>query len=198
MSAQIWLISDWHWRHENIYTFTDTSGARIRGRFADAAEGDAYIEQRWRDLVKPDHHVYNLGDCTMFRGKHQMVEFINLTKSLPGHKRLILGNHDHYDIMVYVHAGYEKIRASNMIDGLLLTHYPVHPSSISFKVKGNVHGHTHQQPDIDHRYLNVSVERTNFEPIPIEEAVLRLAEKQRLASFTTAVVDTQGNLITGP
>ena len=75
------------------------------------------------------------------------TEFIQLTRSLPGHKRLILGNHDHYDISVYVEAGFEKIRASNVIDGLLLTHYPVHPGSIGRAI-GNCHGQTHQHPEV--------------------------------------------------
>ena len=57
MSAQIWLLSDWHWRHIGIYEFTNASGVRVRERFANYAEGDAYIEQRWRDLVKPSDHV---------------------------------------------------------------------------------------------------------------------------------------------
>lgn len=66
MAGQIWLHSDWHWRHENIYKFiyTDAGGneRRVRERFASAAEGDAYIEQRIRDLVKPEDHLYVLGD----------------------------------------------------------------------------------------------------------------------------------------
>lgn len=178
MSAQIWLHSDWHWRHENIYTFTDASGRRIRERFANAAEGDAYIEQRIRDLVKPSDHLWFLGDLTMFRENHMAHEFVKLFKSLPGDKSLIPGNHDHLKFKWYLEAGL-RIRGARTHEGLLFTHYPVHPSSLSFKVRANVHGHTHGAPDIDHRYLNVSVERTNYEPMPIEEAQRRLAVKLR-------------------
>lgn len=195
--SQIWLHSDWHWRHEGIYKFVDATGVRIRSKFVDMAEGDAYIEQRIRELVKPEDHIYFLGDLCMARENHMAEDFVKLFRSLPGHKRLILGNHDHLKTKWYIDAGFQKIRASNLIDGLLLTHYPVHPSSITFKVKGNAHGHTHQQPDIDHRYLNVSVERTDFSPVPIEWALERFKEKACLAT-PSAVVDAQGTLITGP
>ena len=181
--SNIFLHSDWHWRHQRIYefTYTDAYGVerRVRERFATCVEGDAYIEQRWRDLIKPQDHCWVLGDVTMFRGKHQIYEFIALFKSLPGHKRLILGNHDHYDIEVYQQAGFEKIRGSNVISGLLLTHYPVHPSSLPRRCLGNIHGHIHQQPDVSPLHLNVSVERTDYEPVPIEWALERLREKQK-------------------
>src|SRR3990167_6054338 len=154
MYMQLWLFSDWHFKHENIYQFTNAAGRRIRERFTNAAEGDAYIEQRWRDLVKPSDHIYNLGDCTMYRGKHMSTEFIQLTRSLPGHKRLILGN---------------------------------------------CHGHTHQHPDESPRYLNISVERTQYEPIPIETAKALLRAKVALAEqATTSLLDVRGAVMDGP
>ena len=195
MSAQIWLHSDWHWRHENIYKFVDAGGVRIRNRFADMAEGDAFIEQRLRDLVKPEDHIYFLGDLTMARENHMADDFIRLFRSLPGHKRLIQGNHDGLKIHHYIAAGFQKIKASNMIGGILLTHYPVHQSSIGYKTLGNAHGHTHGQPDIGPRYLNVSVERTNYEPIPLEEARARLTAK---IATVPSLIDVSGNPITGP
>ena len=179
--SQLWLHSDWHWRHDNIYSFTlklpDGTERRIRERFANAAEGDAYMEQRWRDLVKPQDHVYCLGDLCMFRENHRADEFVKFFKSLPGHKRLILGNHDRLKTQWYIDAGFQKIRGSRFHDGLLLTHIPVHLSSISRRMKGNVHGHTHEKPDCSHLHLNVSVERTNYEPVPIEWVQGALAKK---------------------
>lgn len=182
MSGQIWLHSDWHWNHQNIYTFvyTDTNGIerRVRERFANAKEGDAYIEQRWRDLIKPQDHVYVLGDLCMHRENHMAHVFVNLWRSLPGHKRLIMGNHDHLKPKHYVAAGFEKIRGAHMLDVLFLTHVPVHPLSIPKRAIGNVHGHTHAAPDIGPQYLNVCVERTNYEPVPLEWCRDRLKVKQ--------------------
>ena len=204
---QLWIQSDWHWKHRNLYAFTYTDAAgierRVRERFATMEEGDAYIEQMWRDHIKPSDHVYALGDLTMFRSKHMIHEFTKLFRSLPGHKRLILGNHDHYDIKVYVEAGFQKIKASNVIGDLLLTHYPVHPSSIPRWALGNVHGHTHQAEDEGPRYLNISVERTAYQPIPIEEARRRLRDKQAVTADVAGCrpaspTDVSNNPITRP
>lgn len=205
MSVQIWLTSDNHFGHENIYrfTYTDQYGVErmVRERFRNAIEGDGYMVQRWCELVRPEHHIWHLGDVTMARSSNAKTWFCNKIRSLPGHKRLILGNHDHLAIDVYRDAGFKKIRASNVIDGLLLTHYPVHPGSIGRAV-GNVHGHTHAAPDIGPRYLNVSVERTDYAPIAIEEAKARLAAKildaERLAAEPSSILDVGGNQMEGP
>ena len=160
-----------------MYNFTNASGIRIRERFKDADEGDTYMIKGWGELIRPEDHIYHLGDVCMNRENHGAEGFVKLMQSLPGHKRLVLGNHDHLKMRWYIEAGFQKIRGSALVDGLLLTHYPVHESSIGPRAIGNVHGHTHDHPDIGPRYLNVSCERTNYEPIPIEEVKARLLAK---------------------
>ena len=39
-----------------------------------------------------------------------------------------------------------------------------------------------EKPDLGPQYLNVSVERTGYEPVPIEWALEQLREKQRVAT----------------
>jgi calcineurin-like phosphoesterase family protein len=104
-----------------------------------------------------------------------------MIRALPGHKRLVLGNHDHYQVGVYVEAGFQKVRASNLIDGVLMTHYPVHPSSITFKTVGNAHGHIHQNPSPEGPYFNCSVEAIGYEPIPFEDVRDILLARKALA-----------------
>lgn len=166
--GQIWVHSDWHKWHENIYRFVDSAGVRIRHRFADVTEGDAYIEQRWRDLVKPNDHVWCLGDMCMHRENHRGQEFADFFRSLPGHKRLILGNHDHLKMKWYMEAGFQKIKGSHLHDGILFSHYPIHESSLGFRTKVNAHGHIHQNPSPSPLHFNCCVEVNNYEPIPIE------------------------------
>lgn len=175
--TQIWVHSDWHWQHENIYKFTSWDGGpRVRERFSGWREGDDYMEQRWRELVKPEDHVYCLGDMTMHRKNHHKTDFIKFFKSLPGYKRLILGNHDHYDVGVYKEAGFQKVKGSHLHDGVLMTHYPVHKSSIGRAI-GNAHGHIHEKPSpADAPYFNCCVEVNNYEPIPIEVIQFKLRE----------------------
>jgi calcineurin-like phosphoesterase family protein len=176
----IWLTSDSHFGHHNIYRFTyiDKFGVerRVRERFNDAFEGDAYMVQRWCELIKPEDHIYHLGDVTMERSSNAKEWFVNKIRSLPGHKRLILGNHDHLTMDVYRDAGFQKIKGSHKMDALLLSHYPLHPSTVPKWALANVHGHIHQNPSPEGPYINMSVEVTDYEPVPLE-VVLDRAKK---------------------
>ena len=193
--ANHWLISDMHFWHENMYkfTYTDATGVerRVREKFATCKEGDEYMIQRWNEIVRPSDHIWCLGDVCMERGNNRVDAFVQLIRGLNGHKRLVLGNHDHYAVGVYVDAGFQKVRASNMIDGLLMTHYPVHPSSIGFRVTANVHGHIHQQNSPPGKYINVSVEKTDYAPIALEE-VKAMAERLKDVGTSGATQGIEG------
>jgi len=60
--------------------------------------------------------------------------------------------------------------------GLLLTHVPVHPSTLGERHRFgkdvqmiNVHGHIHQNKSPEGNYRCVCVEQTNYTPVNIEE-----------------------------
>lgn len=172
--ADIWVVSDTHFGHTNIISYA--------GRpFQHAEEMDGYMIQTWNERVKPQDHVYHLGDVTMARSSDEVRWFERVIKSLHGHKRLILGNHDHFPTKTYHAVGFEKIRGTGawLGDGLLLSHFPVHPSSIGVRSKANVHGHIHEKPspppvirDTDGAlvpYINVCVEQTAYGPIHVDE-----------------------------
>jgi calcineurin-like phosphoesterase family protein len=143
----------------------------------------------WNSVVKPQDHVYDLGDVTMRRGGGiQQREFISIIRRLNGHKRLFLGNHDHFDVRVYLEAGYEKIFATWRDDkNIIYSHFPLHPSTLG-SVRANVHGHIHEQNSpapatwINKKngqlhiapYINVSCEKTNYTPISVEEIEVRI------------------------
>ena len=74
----------------------------------------------------------------------------------------------------------------NVLDNILFTHIPVHPSSLG-RFVANVHGHTHTQPDYPaHRrinvdnhvtwvpWINVCVEKTDYRPIHLDEVKRRI------------------------
>lgn len=68
--ARIWVISDTHFGHGNIYRFTWTPvqggpEVRIRPEFANSVEGDSEMVKRWNAVVRPDDHIYHLGDYAM-------------------------------------------------------------------------------------------------------------------------------------
>lgn len=168
MTTRIWLISDTHFGHENAYAFLRADGVtRMRHEWANAAEADAYMLAQWRDKVRAEDHVYHLGDVAM-----HMAPWVATIKGLPGHKRLILGNHDRGKTSEYMAAGFQRILGSRHFGGrdrrVVLSHIPLHPGSIHGI---NIHGHIHEKVVVteegvaDPRYINVSVEQTGYSPV---------------------------------
>lgn len=178
----IFYISDTHFGHANILTFTraapsvsgviQESSVRVRPEFSSADEMDEHLIERWNAVVRPEDHVWHLGDVSMARG-NDIGRIDKVMQRLQGHKRLVLGNHDHLNPRWYVR-WFEKIRGSQMHDGLLFTHIPVAPWSFG-KAKANVHGHVHaNQPRVwrpastGRTYVNLSVEVNAYTPVSLE------------------------------
>ena len=162
--SDIWLVSDTHWGHENVLKFTDRDGKLIRGsKFASVEEMDEHMVERWNSVVKDGDKVYHLGDVYFAQG-HRI-----LTR-LKGQKRLILGNHDNgKDQNLVRHFGKVVVWRMFTEFDMLLTHVPVHPQSLQYGVKYNIHGHLHQNSVNDDRYYNVSVEQIDYTPVHIED-----------------------------
>lgn len=156
----IWLISDTHFNHSNIIKYCDRP-------FKTVKEMDWEMVERWNSVVKPGDKVYHLGDVYMNASKGYIT---NLLHHLNGRKRLILGNHDNGKDQ-NLHRYFEKILMWRMFPefGLLLSHVPVHESSLSSKGLTNVHGHTHINGSPEGPYKSVCVELINYTPINIEE-----------------------------
>jgi calcineurin-like phosphoesterase family protein len=144
----------------------------IRGaRFSSLEEMDEHLVDQWNSVVKDGDKVYNLGDVYFGQG-------YNVLHRLKGQKRLILGNHDNgKDPHLLQHFG--KIQVWRMFTDLniLMTHVPVHPTSLEYKVKWNVHGHLHQHQVGDRNYFNVSAEQINYTPIHIEDVISQLKSR---------------------
>lgn len=170
MPGNIWVISDTHFNHANILTFTDKVGKPTR-EFSSVEEMNETMIDRWNSVVKQGDKVYHLGD--VFFG--DKAAFSKLWPRLNGSKRLVVGNHD--DVK-FLSAGsfFQKVfmwRAFRDF-GLLMTHVPVHESTLGEnRFDGsqviNVHGHIHQNPSPEGPYRCVCVEQTNYTPVHIEE-----------------------------
>ena len=167
----IWLISDTHFFHENILKFTDNDGNPLRPGFSNVDEMNEHMRDRWNSVVKPGDIVYHLGDVMM--GPKE--KFSSFWPKLNGRKRLIVGNHD--DIKYLANGSFfQKIQMWRVFAdrGLLLSHVPLHPSSLMREGMINVHGHTHANGSPDGPYLSVCVEKLDdYTPIHIEEVAKR-------------------------
>ena len=54
-----------------------------------------------------------------------------------------------------------------VMDGLLMTHVPIHPDSMG-RFRANIHGHVHNNEHLAFPYVNVCVEVTSYAPVPLE------------------------------
>lgn len=159
----IWVISDTHFSHGNSIFKWDNG----RKEFSSIEEMDELMVQNWNSVVKPGDLVYHLGDV-YFGSLERYRDVIH--PRLNGSKRLLVGNHD--DIKQIASANlFQKIMMWRMFPefGILMTHVPVHESTLEFKDLINVHGHVHNNSLDDPRYVNMSVEVINYTPVNIEE-----------------------------
>ncbi len=169
----MFFVSDTHFGHANILKFTKSDGDLLRPEFNDANHMDEVMIGNWNSVVRPQDHVYHLGDVAM--GKRMLP----VVKRLNGHKRLVFGNHDIFRYQDYADAGFEKMMGMRVMDGIIFTHVPVHPSQLE-RFKANVHGHLHSNlvkldnGHPDPRYVNVCVEKTNYSPVALEDLKKKL------------------------
>lgn len=176
--TDIWLISDTHFNHENILKFEDGHGIETRS-FDDVKHMNETMIDRWNEVVKVTDKVYHLGDVLM--GNRD--EGHEILKRLNGKKRLVVGNHD----VIYgkynpLREHFQRIYMWRMMPehGILMTHVPVHPSTLGearFMKRQdgtkprmvNVHGHIHQNPSPEGPYFCVCVEQTDYRPMHLDE-----------------------------
>jgi calcineurin-like phosphoesterase family protein len=159
---RIFVISDTHFHHENMYKFTREDGiTRVRAEFASADEADRAMVQRWNAVVNIEDHVWHLGDVTVGNN-------LTLVRHLNGHKRLLLGNHDRCDVRQYRDAGFQKVQSYRFCDRWgILSHIPLAKESLGDRI--NIHGHIHERAEYGPQYRNVSVERINYTPVLLDE-----------------------------
>lgn len=197
--ANIFFTSDTHWSHENTWRlFKDDAGQPLRP-FTSTVEMNETMIQRWNETVRPQDHIYHLGDVCMMRPRY----IRSILERLNGHKRLVRGNHDIFKTADYLE-WFEEIYGVRVLDNLLFSHIPVHPTSVG-RFDANVHGHIHSGPNIvpaqrqqykfvgqstkqlilvDCPYINITVEHTNYRPLALEE--VKALVKQAKAAWEEA------------
>lgn len=156
-------IADTHFNHGFM--------AKMRG-FKTIVEHDEHIIKIWNETVRHKDIVYFLGDFCMKRTK-----FKEYLQRLNGKIVFVGGNHDSStifkDVTDELH-GFTGVLSKN---GIFFTHIPVHPIELSYRIRGNVHGHLHENKINDPRYICVSCEHLDYKPIEVETVIKQL-EKQ--------------------
>lgn len=164
------FISDYHFGHKFC--------AKLRGFEDEFSMAEHIIEQHNKVVHKKDT-TYILGDITMETDKWYFY-----LDQMKGRKKVILGNHDlgkHVpELLNYV----ESVAAMVKYKGIFLTHCPVHPQELEYRVPINIHGHLHEysvtkeilpgtrntkQGTKDTRYIGVSCEQVDYTPRTLKE-----------------------------
>ena len=162
-----WLISDTHFYHEPIISFTSRP-------FYDIREMNEVLMNNWNNLISPKDTVYFLGDLALGRdrdppkrAKPELTE--TYEHKLNGKKVFINGNHDPADFgeksKIIEHSGIK----------FMLVHDPKDAKEFDGWV---IHGHTHNSDlvntpfiNFDKKRINVSVELIGYKPIDFDKVV---------------------------
>jgi len=162
MSGIIRFISDPHFGHHNM---------AVKRGFPDSYCHDENIVAQWNLVVGKEDTTWILGDITMEKNDYSILDRLN------GYKRVILGNHDMGNhtkhVLNHVNSihGMTKIR-DKTFGNIWLTHSPVHPMELEFRVGYNIHGHIHDKYVIqDKRYINVCMEVQDFVPKTLKQLI---------------------------
>jgi calcineurin-like phosphoesterase family protein len=180
----VFLVSDTHFGHAGVCHFTRNDGVTKLRPWTDPDEMDEEMVKRWNERVRPNDKVYHLGDVVINRRALKIMHRLN------GDKVLIRGNHDIFRDDEY-REHFRELRAYHVMNGMILSHIPVHPESLS-RFGTNIHGHLHANRvkkmrgfDLgtggilysdkdDVRYHCVCVEQTDFAPILFEDVIKRI------------------------
>lgn len=173
--ANVFLCSDHHFYHKNILTFTRSDNGELLRVFDDVNHMNEYMVMQHNRIVGPKDKVYFLGDVGLGKSRTGF----EILGRMHGEKILVKGNHDLAPASVYMEY-FKDIRSCCQLDGMLLTHIPVHPESLG-RWPINVHGHLHSNRvmirgfagkpiEVDEHYQNVSMEQLeDYTPISLEE-----------------------------
>ena len=159
----IFIVSDTHFGHKNIINF---GAARIQFKELNHA-WEAMVEA-WNSVVTKRDVVIHLGDAAW------NVESFKWFDKCNGAKKLILGNHDKFNIGIYA-KHFTSVHGSLRKGDILFTHIPViFDKHHSWKY--NVHGHLHHIEEnlSDPRYYNANMDVIGLFPKALDEIKLEL------------------------
>ena len=165
-ATNYFVISDTHFRHENISKYT--------GRpFKTVEEMDASLIKKWNTVVRQQDLIIIGGDLVFTKGSSEEIK--KIIKQLNGRKILVRGNHCRKSYSFWLNAGIDFVceRFSWELNGkkLLFIHSPHEITFQDYKSYNYIlHGHIHQKGNfISWKnkccLINICVEKTNYSPI---------------------------------
>ena len=162
--SNVYFISDLHFGHKRITSFTDGLGKKWR-------TGDDYLENmqhiitNWNSVVNKKDLVWVLGDVAFSQ------EGFDALFELNGRIKMVRGNHDNSFSTEDWLKRVETVEGIAQYKGYWLTHAPIHPAEL--RGRKNIHGHVHHNSirnsytgEYDPNYINVCCEAVGEKPYP--------------------------------
>jgi calcineurin-like phosphoesterase family protein len=114
----------------------------------------------WKSTVKNGDTIINLGDVSLKLGKEYLVTVL---QRLPGHKILVMGNHDRKKpVRWWLDVGFNEVYPRPVVyEGKYILSQAVVDI---FRESGfiNIHGHIHNRESDISSCINVSIEKTRY------------------------------------
>lgn len=190
----VWFTSDTHFGHENIIRFCNRP-------FINAAEMNAELIRRWRETVPDDGIIFHLGDFA--HGSSRLWN--DILNALPGHKYLILGNHDMKAIRQGFMSHFELVTQQMTIrvggQAIVLNHNPFLCYGGSYRNVWQLFGHVHSGPashtGLDHprlkmlfpRQYDVGVDNNDYRPISFADVKAKIEAQVAAAKAAIGIKD---------
>lgn len=164
--SKVFFIADTHFGEEDVFR---TSGENKE--FYSLSAKDLKIKSKWNNVVKPEDTVFVLGDF----GDPSFACGLN------GHKILIRGNHDEYDLIKEYEKYFDKVYDYPIIynDFFILSHEPKYV--VLDGPYANIFGHIHNNPiykSISPRSFCVCASRLGYEPVEYSVMVEKMLEAE--------------------
>ena len=171
MSHKNYFISDPHFGHRNIISFTDNKGNILRP-FSSIEEHDDLIINNINKKVRVQDKLFILGDVAFKNSDLKILDKINTKKRV-----LIKGNHDLETLKNYCQY-FKDIRSYKILPkhGVIFSHIPIHPCQLQGRFTHNIHGHMHGNKIDDDRYLNICPEQVGYKVLELEEILQRIGK----------------------
>jgi len=151
--VKIFITSDTHFFHGNVIKYADRP-------FKDINHMNQVLVDNWNSVVSIEDCVLHLGDFA-FGGK---TSYQRITSALNGRIYLVQGNHDYSKRQIGEY--FTNVLSTFVWNNRVFSHKPVredfwkHNPEVVF----NYHGHMHNKCVDDKRYINSSVEVTDYKP----------------------------------
>jgi calcineurin-like phosphoesterase family protein len=144
-----------------------------RKEIGSVEENTKIIVENYMKTINKRDTIYFLGDVAFD------YDSLNIIKSLPGSKHLVMGNHDaekkrKMHIREYLDC-FDTISSLVKYKEFWLSHCPIHPQEL--RGKRNIHGHVHEYTVPDDNYINVCMEKIDYTPISLEEIRANIEQK---------------------